>query len=192
MKNISNVQHCRRLCLFCFKNIAERFCCIQTTSKRCGKTMSIYWHQIPFMTTDNAVLELVVAVVSIYVYHLRHLYVFCTTQCYWPYVCICQKTVSPVVKSRFHLYKRHDNPSSAVRTRLMFTDNVYCDVTNSAPFQVWHFVGADKHHLFWNILIKVVPGLIWMQADMTLNQPGDFLYNLFMKNYNENIKRDFY
>ena len=28
-----------------FEKIAEKFCCIKTTSKHCGKTMSTYWHQ---------------------------------------------------------------------------------------------------------------------------------------------------
>ena len=37
------------------------------------------------------------------------------------------------------------------------------------------------HHLFWSILIEVVPGLIWMRADMAVYQPGNFLYNLSIK-----------
>ena len=63
----------------------------------------------------------------------------------------------------------------------MFRLNVYCDVTNFAPFLLLRHVGADKHNLFWNNSTKVVPGLIWMRADMTVYQPGDFLYNLLIK-----------
>ena len=36
----------------------------------------------PLMATANAVREVFVVVVSIYLHHLRHLYVFCTIQCY--------------------------------------------------------------------------------------------------------------
>ena len=72
-------------------------------------------------------------------------------------------------------------PTSVVRTTSMFTQNVYCDVTNFAPFELLRHVGADKHHLLWSFLTKVVPGLIWMRADMTVYQPGNFLCNLLIK-----------
>ena len=74
--------------------------------------------------------------------------------------------------------------TSVVRTASMFTENVFGDARNFEPFQVLRHVGADKHNLFLTILTKVVPGLIWMRADMTVYQPGIFLYNLLIKNPN--------
>ena len=68
-------------------------------------------------------------------------------------------------------------PISVARTTSMFRLNVYCDVTNFAPFLLLRHVGAYRHHLLWRILTKVVPGLIWMRADMTVYQPEDSLYN---------------
>ena len=50
-----------------------------------------------------------------------------------------------------------------------------------APFQLLRHVGADKHHLSWSILTKEVARLIRMQADMTVYQPGNFLYNILIK-----------
>ena len=72
-------------------------------------------------------------------------------------------------------------PTSVDRKTLMFTEKVFCDVTNFAPFQSLRHVGADKHDLFWSILTKVVPGLIWMVANMTVYKPANFLYNLLIK-----------
>ena len=71
-------------------------------------------------------------------------------------------------------------PTSVVRTTSMFRLNVYCDVKNFAPFLLLRHVGTDKH-LFWSIATKVVPGLIWMRADMTVYHPGYSLYDLLRK-----------
>ena len=39
-----------------------------------------------------------------------------------------------------------------------FTKNVYCDLMDFGRFQLLRHVGANKHHLFLDILTKVVPG----------------------------------
>ena len=68
---------------------------------------------------------------------------------------------------------RYTTNTSVFRTASMFTENVYCDVTNFAPFQLLCHVCMDKHYL-----------LCWYEcgADMTVYQPGNFLYNVLKKN----------
>ena len=162
------------------EKIAEKFCWIKTTSKHCGKTMSTYWHQktingdrrcFPWALCSGCSDLLAPPSSFIRIWHDTMLLTLGFNMCNF----LIQLWKAPLT---CNVMTTH---TSVVRSTSMFTHNVYCDVTNFAPFELSRHVGADKHHLLWNILTKVVPGLMWMRADMTVYQPGNFLCNLLIK-----------
>ena len=118
------------------QKIAEKFCWIKTTSKHCEKKMSTYWHQKTINGDRRCCLWCLCSGCSdllappssfIRIWHDTMLLTlgFDISK---SFESCCQKPLACNVMT---------TPTSVVRTKSMFTQNVYCGVRNFAPFELY-------------------------------------------------------